>query len=251
MVIRTILQSQKYEVQTYRMCLGILNFTKKYSNKSLEECCKQAISLNKQKYTFIKNTILVIAEDLEIAGFNHMQASKKSSAPGGYVMSLKASSIDTLLSRSKNLADQERKEESSLMLTGKALLNELVDELNELKLSHMAATLDGLYHQPGFLKMEHMTLIAELIGPEFREKVSKALTNRLRVAKLFGSPEELPQCKDSDSREYLPGGITELHSSLEFIERGYNVCILGASDAGKTCLAKAIGIQACNRFNVG
>jgi DNA replication protein DnaC len=137
------------------------------------------------------------------------------------------------------------------MLTGTALLNELVDELNELKLSHMAATLDGLYHQPGFLEMDHMTLIAELIGPEFREKVSKVLTNRLRAAKLFGSPEELPQCKYSDSREYLPGGITELLSSLEFIERGYNVCILGASDAGKTYLAKAIGIQACNRFNVG
>jgi hypothetical protein len=25
------------------MCLGILNFTKKYSNKALEECCKQAM----------------------------------------------------------------------------------------------------------------------------------------------------------------------------------------------------------------
>jgi len=74
------------------------------------------------------------------------------------------------------------------MLTGIALLNELVDELNELKLFHMAATLDGLYHQPGFLEMDHMTPIAELIGPEFREKVSKALTNRLRAAKLFGNP---------------------------------------------------------------
>ena len=57
-VIRTILKSRPYEVQTYRMCLGILDFTKKYSNKTLEECCKQAVALNKQKYTFIKNTIL-------------------------------------------------------------------------------------------------------------------------------------------------------------------------------------------------
>lgn len=50
------------------------------------------------------------------------------------------------------------------MLTGKALLNELVDELNELKLSHMAAKLDSMYHAPGFLEMDHMTLLAELIG---------------------------------------------------------------------------------------
>ncbi len=35
------------------------------------------------------------------------------------------------------------------MLTGKNLLNELVDQLNELKLSHMAAKLDSLYHAPG------------------------------------------------------------------------------------------------------
>lgn len=52
------------------MCLGILNFTKKYSNKALEECCKQAIALNKQKYTFIKNTISVVADDLGEAGYS-------------------------------------------------------------------------------------------------------------------------------------------------------------------------------------
>ena len=47
------------------------------------------------------------------------------------------------------------------MLTGTALMNELVDELNELKLSTMAATLDDLYHRPGFLETvsyTHLTL---------------------------------------------------------------------------------------------
>ena len=56
---------------------------------------------------------------------------------------------------------------------------------------------------------------------------------------------------DSDKREYLPAGITEVLSSFDFIERGYNLCILGESDAGKSYLAKAIGIKACNRYNVG
>ena len=49
---------------------------------------------------------------------------------------------------------------------------------------------------------------------------------------------------DSDKREYLPAGITEVLSSFDFIERGYNLCILGESDAGKSYLAKAIGIKA-------
>ena len=56
------------------------------------------------------------------------------------------------------------------MLTGTKLMNELVDELNELKLSTMAATLDDLYHRPGFLEMDRLTMIAELIGPQFQEK---------------------------------------------------------------------------------
>lgn len=116
------------------------------------------------------------------------------------------------------------------MLTGTALMNELVDELNELKLSTMAANLDDLYHRPGFLEMDRLTLIAELIGPQFQEKVSTTLKNRLTAAHLKGSPEELADCVDSDKREYLPAGITEVLFSLDFIERGYNLCILGESD---------------------
>ena len=138
-----------------------------------------------------------------------------------------------------------------MMLTGTALINELVDELNELKLSTMAATLDDLYHKPEFLEMDRLTLIAELIGPQFQEKISTTLKNRLTAAHLKGSPEELSDCVDSDKREYLPAGITEVLSSFDFIERGYNVCILGESDSGKSYLAKAIGIKACNRYNVG
>lgn len=109
-VIRTILKSRTYEVQTYRMCIGILNFAKKYSNRALEECCRQAIELNKQKYTFIKNTISVVADDLGEAGYRYSGPSKKVPARGGYVMPPEASSIDTLLSRSKALADHMREE---------------------------------------------------------------------------------------------------------------------------------------------
>lgn len=137
------------------------------------------------------------------------------------------------------------------MLTGTSLLNELVDQLNELKLSQMAVTLEELYHKPGFLEMDRMMLIADLISPEYHDKVSKTLNNRLRFAKLKGSPEELSECTDSDKREYLPVGITELLNSLDFISRGYNICILGASDAGKSYLARAIGIKACKNYNVG
>lgn len=78
------------------------------------------------------------------------------------------------------------------MLTGTALINELVDELNELKLSTMATTLDDLYHKPGFLEMDRLTLIAELIGPQFQEKISTTFKNRLTATHLKGSLKSYP-----------------------------------------------------------
>ena len=44
--------------------------------------------------------------------------------------------------------------------------------------------------------------------------------------------------------------MPELLSSLQFIDDGLNVCILGASDSGKTYLAKAIGTIACAKYRV-
>lgn len=138
-----------------------------------------------------------------------------------------------------------------VMLTGSNLLNTLVDELNELGLPNMAAELDKLYASPGFLEMDHLTLLSELISPEYRDKISKRINNRLRSAKLIGCPAEIENCKDSREREYLPPGIPQLLSTLEFVPKGFNICILGASDTGKTYLAKAIGIKACMDYRIG
>lgn len=71
-VIKTVLHSREQEVQTYRLCLGIIGFAKKYSREALEECCRQAIKAGKPNYTFIKNSIPVVAEDF-VAPDNRMK----------------------------------------------------------------------------------------------------------------------------------------------------------------------------------
>ena len=136
------------------------------------------------------------------------------------------------------------------MLTGKVLVNELVDELNVLKLPQMALALEDAYCNPSFLEKDKLTILAEIIRAEYQDKINKALNRRLKAAKLNGSPEEMTSCVDSEERTYEPHGITDVIRSLDFIERGYNICILGASDTGKSYLARAIGIQACNQYNV-
>ncbi len=106
-VIKTILASRKLEVQTYRLCLGVLNFTKKYSKQTLEECCKQALELNKVTYTFIKNSIPAIADELGTFSFNHKVNEERNQ--GAFVMSADAMDIDNLLSRSQKLAQHAEK----------------------------------------------------------------------------------------------------------------------------------------------
>ena len=125
-------------------------------------------------------------------------------------------------------------------------INELVDELNELKLGCMAASLDSLYHSKSFDELDAVSLLEQVIGPEYQNKTSQRFQNRLKRAHLAGGPQSLDKCKDSTERVYLPSDINATLSSLDFIREGLNVCILGPSDSGKSYLAKALGIQAAN-----
>ncbi|MBQ6344158.1 MAG: IS21 family transposase [Anaerolineaceae bacterium] len=106
-VIRQILVSRKLEVQTYRMCQGVLSFTKKYSKQALEETCRQALALGKTTYTQIKNTIPVIANDLGVAGYNTAMNEERNK--GAFVMGAEATDINTLLNRSQILAKSKGK----------------------------------------------------------------------------------------------------------------------------------------------
>ena len=107
-LIKQVLKSRKLEVQTYRLCIGILGFTKTYSNTALEECCKQALASERPTYTYIKNTISAIAEELGSAGYNTDKTRKRNE--GAYIMDSSYSDMNKLLSRSRNLAEKSRKE---------------------------------------------------------------------------------------------------------------------------------------------
>ena len=110
--------------------------------------------------------------------------------------------------------------------------------------------MEEMYRSPKFLELDPLTAIANLVQPEYQKKMNKLIQSRLRSAHLRGCPQELSNCVDSGDREYLPRGITGTLSILDFIDAGMNVCILGPSDSGKSYLAKAIGIVACNTYKV-
>ena len=88
------------------------------------------------------------------------------------------------------------------MLTGKALFNTLLAELNEMGLPGMSATLDDMYRSPHFLELDPLMAIANLVEPEYQQKMNKRMQSRLRGAQLRGCRQELTSCVDSAEREY-------------------------------------------------
>ena len=101
-VIKRVLKSREQEVQTYRLCLGIIGFAKKHGKEALEECCRQAIAAGKANYTFIKNSIRVVAQDY-ITEDSKLKINDKRNKCG-YIMPTGVMDVDSLLSKSKNLA---------------------------------------------------------------------------------------------------------------------------------------------------
>ncbi len=90
-------------------------------------------------------------------------------------------------------------------------INELVDELNELKLGCMAASLDSLYHSKSFDELDAVSLLEQVIGPEYQNKTSQRFQNRLKRAHLSGGPQSLDKCKDSVERVCLPISTLRCH----------------------------------------
>ncbi len=89
------------------MCQGVLSFSRKYSKQALEETCRQALELGKTTYTFIKNSIQVVADELGSAGYNMALNDERNK--GAFVMGADAMDINTLLSRSQSLAQSKGK----------------------------------------------------------------------------------------------------------------------------------------------
>lgn len=67
-----------------------------------------------------------------------------------------------------------------MTLTGKALFNTLLAELNEMGLTEMSATLDEMYRSPRFPELDPLTAIANLVQREYEKKMSKRIQGSLQ-----------------------------------------------------------------------
>lgn len=91
-VIRQLFDTCDVPVQGYRKCYGILGLARRYGDHTLEECCRQALAAGKSNYAYLRDTISVVAEEME-------EEAQVQSDPADTVFRARESTLDSLLAR--------------------------------------------------------------------------------------------------------------------------------------------------------
>lgn len=118
-----------------------------------------------------------------------------------------------------------------------------LEQLKELKLQGMARSYEAVLQLPVNQHPEAHYLIAQLSEAERQNRVQYKTQFYLKLSKLryAGSLEEISY---SASRNLAKEQILQL-ADCSYIDRSENILISGATGAGKSFLACALGHQAC------
>lgn len=122
----------------------------------------------------------------------------------------------------------------------------LKNQLNELKLRHLAASIEQILLDSRGLDKPYSQYLQDVLSVEIEKRRENGIKKRLKAAGLpvFDKHLDLDlydfSCRTGISKRQ----ILELSSQLLWIDRGYNIMFLGGSGLGKSFLASYIGYSA-------
>ena len=126
-----------------------------------------------------------------------------------------------------------------------ATLVNLQDNLQKLKLTHMAKEMDSALRQARDSGQDYAQFLLQLTEHELRIRFDNRLKRHIREARfpLLKTMEDFNFAATPELDKRL---IREL-STCEYIKERKNVIFLGRSGRGKTHLATALGVEACRQ----
>lgn len=123
-------------------------------------------------------------------------------------------------------------------------IDEIVSKFRELKMPGMADHISQLYSTEEFSKYNTLEIIEQLIEQEQISRKNHTIEKRLKQACLTDSQARLEAIDYRAERNINQALIDQLKTN-EYIIDGRNVLILGATGCGKTFLANALAVNAC------
>jgi DNA replication protein DnaC len=123
------------------------------------------------------------------------------------------------------------------------LTQPLLDKLSKLHLSGFRAALEEQLHNPQYADLSFEERLGLLVDIETTRRANNSLRRRVQAARfpLLATMEDL----DLSAKRGLNRGQVLQLAQGEWVERHLNLMILGATGAGKTYLACALGRAAC------
>lgn len=122
-----------------------------------------------------------------------------------------------------------------------------MDKLYSMHLSVMAQAYRDLEETPGVVNMTFDERLALIVDSEWDARRINKRTRLLRQAGFSDPDANILDVHYDADRKLDKAKITEL-SNCEWIRNHRNVLLTGASGAGKSWIACALGVAACNAF---
>lgn len=119
-------------------------------------------------------------------------------------------------------------------------LNHLVVRM---KLDHLGESLDAVCEQAAKRELDYKAFLTEALATEWRGRHLKGTETRLRAARFPGV--KTLESFDFAFQPSLDRKVVRELAGLAFVERAENVILLGPPGVGKTHLAVALGVKAC------
>jgi DNA replication protein DnaC len=129
------------------------------------------------------------------------------------------------------------------------LTQPLLEKLSQLRLSGFRTALEEQYENPHYAELSFEERLGLLVDIETTRRRNNRLQQRIKAAH-FPLQATLQDLDLSPTRGLKRAQVLEL-AQAEWVQRHLNTLVLGATGAGKTFLACALGRAACEaEFNV-
>lgn len=130
------------------------------------------------------------------------------------------------------------------------VFDETILKLHRLRLSGFIEALELQTNDPDYENMGFEARLAVLVDHEYAKRQNKAYERRVRAAKFQDRQAAVADIQYLKDRKLDRALIQEL-ATCNYIREHRNVVILGATGAGKSYLAQALGNMACiHKFDV-
>ncbi|HNQ44601.1 MAG TPA: ATP-binding protein, partial [Candidatus Cloacimonadota bacterium] len=120
-------------------------------------------------------------------------------------------------------------------------------KLREMHLSAMAEALQDQVKDPAHKELSFEERLGLLVDAEWTSRKHNRLQKLIKQACLKFSNASIPDIEYHDDRKLDRSLILKL-ASCSYINENHNIIIMGASGNGKSWLACALGIAACQHY---